>query len=107
LEKSQVATQENGGSLALAPFHTSIIHVLTQKSTHWNPRASVRQARKSQPSVPVNLTSKSSRSNVGILDQLERTRRKRKEKVKSPKKCKGIVNFVVLDVYQVFPIPYN
>ena len=30
--------------------------VLMQKSTHWNPRASVRQARKSQPSVPVNLT---------------------------------------------------
>ena len=30
--------------------------VLTQKSTHWNPRASVRQAPESQPSVPVNLT---------------------------------------------------
>ena len=30
--------------------------LLTQKSTHWNPRASVRQAPKSQPSVPVNLT---------------------------------------------------
>ena len=32
---------------------------------------------------------------------------KRKEKAKSPKKCNGIVKFVVLDVYQVFPIPYN
>ena len=30
--------------------------LLTQKSTHWNPRASVRQAPESQPSVPVNLT---------------------------------------------------
>jgi len=30
--------------------------VLTQKSTHWNPRASVHQAPKSQPSVPDNLT---------------------------------------------------
>ena len=30
--------------------------LLTQKSTHWNPRASIRQAPKSQPSVPVNLT---------------------------------------------------
>ena len=27
-----------------------------KKSTHWNPRASVRQAPESQPSVPVNLT---------------------------------------------------
>ena len=32
---------------------------------------------------------------------------KRRENVKSPKKCKGIVKFVVLDVYQVFPVPYN
>ena len=32
---------------------------------------------------------------------------KRREKAKSPKKCKGIVKFVVLDVYQVFPVPYN
>ena len=30
--------------------------VLTQKSTHWNPRASVRRVTESQPSVPVNLT---------------------------------------------------
>ena len=30
--------------------------VLMQKSTHWNPRASVSQASESQPSVPVNLT---------------------------------------------------
>jgi len=29
--------------------------VLTQKSTHWNPRARVRQASESQPSVPDNL----------------------------------------------------
>ena len=32
---------------------------------------------------------------------------KRREKEKSPKKYKGIVKFVVLDVYQVFPVPYN
>ena len=32
---------------------------------------------------------------------------KRKEKAKLPKKYKGIVKFVVLDVYQVFPVPYN
>ena len=30
--------------------------VLTQKSTHWNPRAGVRRVTESQPSVPVNLT---------------------------------------------------
>jgi len=30
--------------------------LLTEKSTHWNPRASVRQAPESQPSVLVNLT---------------------------------------------------
>ena len=35
-------------------FHARLL--LTQKSTHWNPRASVRQAWKSQPSVQVNLT---------------------------------------------------
>ena len=32
---------------------------------------------------------------------------KRREKAKSPKKYKGIVKFVVLDVYQIFPVPYN
>ena len=32
---------------------------------------------------------------------------KKREKAKSPKKCKVIVKFVVLDVYQVFPVPYN
>ena len=32
---------------------------------------------------------------------------KRREKAKSPKKCKAFVKFVVLDVYQVFPVPYN
>ena len=31
---------------------------------------------------------------------------KRREKAKSSKKCKEIVKFVVLDVYQVFPVPY-
>ena len=31
----------------------------------------------------------------------------KKEKAKSLKKCKGIVKFVVLDVYQDFPVPYN
>ena len=29
--------------------------VLTQKSTHWNPRASVRRVTENQSSVPVNL----------------------------------------------------
>ena len=29
----------------------------------------------------------------------------KKEKAKSPKKCKGIVKFIVLDVYQVFSGP--
>ena len=29
--------------------------LLMQKSTHWNPRASVRRVTESQPSVPVNL----------------------------------------------------
>ena len=39
-------------------FHivTGEMVVLTQKSTHWNPRASVRRVMESQPSVPVNLT---------------------------------------------------
>ena len=32
---------------------------------------------------------------------------KRKKKAKSPKKYKKIVKFVVLDVYLVFPVPYN
>ena len=32
---------------------------------------------------------------------------KRREKAKSPEKCKRIVKFVVLDVYHVFPVPYN
>ena len=33
---------------------------------------------------------------------------KRKEKAKSPKKCKGNCKvFVVLDVYQLFSVPYN
>ena len=32
---------------------------------------------------------------------------KRKEKAKSPKKCKEIIKFVVLDVYQVFSVPYS
>ena len=39
------------------------------------------------------------------LIKLERTRRKKKKKAKSPKKCKEIVKFVVLDVYQVFSGP--
>ena len=32
---------------------------------------------------------------------------KRREKAKSPKKCKEIIKFVVLDVYQIFLVPYN
>jgi hypothetical protein len=36
--------------------HAFILLVLTQKSTHWNPRASVCQEPKSQPSVPVSFT---------------------------------------------------
>jgi len=38
----------------LVSFHFT--ELLTQKATHWNPRASVCQAPESQPSVPVNLT---------------------------------------------------
>ena len=41
------------------------------------------------------------------LINLKELVKKRKEKAKSPKKCKGIVKFVVLYVYQVFPVPYN
>ena len=60
-------------------------------------------------SVKQKLTSKSSHSIVRRpwstwKNSLEK---KRWEKAKSPKKCKEIVKFVVLDVYQVFPVPYN
>ena len=59
-------------------------------------------------SVKRKLTSKSSRSNVSLLDRLERTRQKEKKKgevaEKMQRNCKV---FVVLDVYQVFSIPYN
>ena len=41
------------------------------------------------------------------LTNLKELIEKRREKAKSPKKYKGIVKFVVLDVYQVFPVPYN
>ena len=39
-----------------AKFIEEISHLLMQKSTHWNPRASVCRVTESQPSVPVNLT---------------------------------------------------
>ena len=63
-------------------------------------------------SVKRKLTSKSSHSNVALssmksLINLKELVEKRKEKAKSPKKCKGIVKFAVLDVYQIFPVPYN
>ena len=38
-----------------------------------------------------------------FLINLKELVEKIREKVKSPKNCKGIVKFVVLDVYQVFP----
>ena len=41
------------------------------------------------------------------LINLKELVKKRREKAKSPKKYKGIVKFVILDVYQVFPVPYN
>ena len=59
-------------------------------------------------SVKQKLTSKSSRSNVRhSWSTWKNSWKKEKKKAKLPKKCKGIVKFVVLDVYQVFPIPYN
>ena len=59
-------------------------------------------------SVKQKLTSKPSRSNVRHpWSSLKELVEKRKEKAKLLKKCKGIVKFVVLDVYQVFPVPYN
>ena len=42
--------------MLLLMLEEGVLQLLKQKSTHWNPRASVRQARKSQPSVPINLT---------------------------------------------------
>jgi len=44
---------------------------------------------------------------IKSLDQLERTRRKRRRKGEVAEKFKVIVKFVVLDVYQIFPVPYN
>ena len=41
------------------------------------------------------------------LINLKELVKKRREKAKTPKNFKGIVKFDVLDVYQVFPIPYN
>ena len=58
-------------------------------------------------SVKWKLTSKSSRSNVRRPWSTWKNSSKKREKAKLPKKCKGIVKFVVLDVYQVFPVPYN
>ena len=40
---------------------------------------------------------------INLKELIEKIR----EKAKSPKKCKGIVKFVVLDVYQVFSVSYN
>jgi hypothetical protein len=60
-------------------------------------------------SVKRKLTSKPSRLNVKRpwSTWKNSSKKKRKEKAKSPKKCKGIVKLVVLDVYQIFPVPYN
>ena len=41
------------------------------------------------------------------LINLKELAEKRKEKGEVAEKCKGIGKFVVLDVYQVFPVPYN
>ena len=46
--------QDDAPPLLLNRWSQSLL--LTQKLTHWNPRASVRQTPESQPSVPVNLT---------------------------------------------------
>ena len=59
-------------------------------------------------SVKQKFTSKSkSLEYEASLINLKELVEKRKEKAKSLKKCKGIVKFVVLDVYQVFPVSYN
>ena len=59
-------------------------------------------------SVKQKLTSKiKSLECEASLINLKELVEKRREKAKSSKKCKGIVNYVVLDVYQVFPVPYN
>ena len=58
-------------------------------------------------SVKQKLTNKSSRSNVRRPWSTWKNSSKKREKAKSPKKYKEIVKFVVLDVYQVFPVPYN
>ena len=59
-------------------------------------------------SVKRKLTSKLSRSNVRRpWSTWKNSSKKEKKKTKSSKKCKGIETFVVLDVYQVFPVPYN
>ena len=61
---SSPRTLSNGSEPRLANLCKSFMRrvhgpragLLTQKSTHWNPRASVCQAPESHPSVPVNLT---------------------------------------------------
>ena len=48
-----------------------------------------------------SLECEASLINLKELIEKEKKRRSRR------KKCKGIVKFVVLDVYQVSPVPYN
>ena len=50
----------DGTLIALRPVTAlqvlPLFQMLMQKSTHWNPRANVRQSSKNRPSVPANLT---------------------------------------------------
>ena len=74
-----------------------------------NEATSMRPVAKAQIySVKRKLTSKSSLSNMRRpWSTWKNSLKKRREKAKSPKKYKEIVKFVVLDVYQVFPVTYN
>ena len=58
-------------------------------------------------SVKQKLTSKPSRSNVRRPWSTWKNSSKEKRKCEVAEKCKVIVKFVVLDVYKVFPVPYN
>ena len=58
-------------------------------------------------SVKQKLTSKLSRSNVKRPWSSWKNSSKKRRKGGVAEKCKVIVKFVVLDVYQVFLVPYN
>ena len=50
---------------------------------------------------------KSLECEASLINLKELVEKKEREKAKSSKKCKGIVKFIVLDVYQVILVPYN